>query len=100
MENMKVIILGHAKPFDFKTDAGDQLKGVKISYINAVPSIQPGTKGFLPLQESLDPIALNDIKELPGVYEVTYAMRPGAGNKPVACMASLKFIKPFEIKVS
>lgn len=95
----KVIVLGHSKPYDFANESGERLTGVKVTFINAVPSEQNGCKGFLPLQISLDPLVLNDLKELPGIYEVAYAMKPGKNNAPVATISAFKFVKPFKIEV-
>lgn len=96
----KVIVLGHAKPYDFKTDEGTQLKGVKVSYI-AFEALQgfDGARGHLPIQVNLDPIAVNDLKELPGIYEIGYAFKPGKNNKPEAVVNSLKLIKPLDFKL-
>ena len=95
----KVIVLGHSKPYDFVTDNKERLTGVKVSFINVLPSAGEGVKGNLPLQVSLDPIVLNDLKELPGVYEVSYSLKPGKNNSPVATISSFKFVKSFNISV-
>jgi hypothetical protein len=95
----KVIILGHSKPYDFENESKERLTGVKVTFINATPSEQPGCKGFLPLQLSLDPSILDDLKELPGIYEVSYTMKPGKNNAPVATVSSFKFVKSFNIAV-
>ncbi len=95
----KVIVLGHSKPYDFENESKERLTGVKVTFINSLPSEQNGCKGFLPLQISLDPTVLVDLKELPGVYEVAYAMKPGKNNAPVATISSFKFVKSFKIEV-
>jgi len=95
----KVIVLGHSKPYDFTNETNERLTGVKVTFINGVPSEQPGCVGFLPLQISLDPSVLDELKDLPGIYEVNYAMKPGKNNMPVATISSFKFVKPFVIAV-
>lgn len=95
----RVIVLGHGKPYDFNSDQNERLVGVKISYIEKSPTCGLGVKGYLPLQISLDPLCLNDIKDLPGIYDVDYSMKPGKNNAPVATITSFKFIKPFKIEV-
>ncbi len=93
----RVIILGHGKPYDFKNDLNEQVKGVKISYINQNSCNQVGIKGYTPFQVSLDPIVLNDLKSVPGVYDVEYGMKPGKNNKPEAVVTSFKFVKELEL---
>ena len=95
----KVIVLGHGKPYDFKGTDGNQLKGVKVSYVSDVPlSGLDGAVGFLPIQVNLDPSVLNDIKQVPGLYEIGYAFKPGKNNRPEAVVNSLKLIKAIDIQ--
>lgn len=95
----QVIILGHGRPYDFKNGKNEEVKGVKVSYINTYPSIDGQTRGFLPFQETFDPCVLGDLKEIPGVYDATWAMMPGKDNKPVSKIVALKLVKKYNFEV-
>jgi hypothetical protein len=95
----KIIVLGHSKPYDFLTDNKERLMGAKVTFINSIPNQEDGVRGFLPLQLTVDPLILDDLKELPGIYDVEYTMRPGKNNMPVATISSFKLVKPFKIEL-
>ncbi|MDP4179113.1 MAG: hypothetical protein Q8900_12335 [Bacillota bacterium] len=93
----KVLILGHAKPFNFQTDGGDRLTGVKVSYINAYTSLKAGEEGHTPLQLTLNPLVLQQMVEFPAIYEVEYSMIPGKNNKPEPTISRFQFVKKVDL---
>ncbi len=95
----KVIVLGHSKPYDFKQDNGDRLQGVKISYINSKPSVKDGEVGFTPIQVTVNPSVLGDLKELPGLYDVSFEMVAGRNNKPEIAVTGFDFIKAVDMQL-
>lgn len=95
----KVLVLGHSKPYDFKGSNGEDITGVKVSFINSQPNNEAGVSGYLPMQLTLDPAVLSDFKELPGIYEVAWGLKPGKNSQPVATINSFKFIKVYKIEL-
>ena len=92
----KVIVTGY-KTYSFTNDNGQVLEGVKVSYISSHKSKGQNENGYLPMQSSLNLEALEDFKDIPGLYDVNYQMVPGKGNKPTVVIGGFTFVKPVDL---
>lgn len=93
----KVIVTGY-KTYSFTNEnTGQVLEGVKVSYLSEVKAQGQNESGYLPLQSSLNLDTLHSFKEVPGLYDVSYGMVPGKGNKPTLAINSFTFIKSLDL---
>jgi hypothetical protein len=89
----KVIVTG-LKTYGFTNkETGQFLEGVKVSYLSEERAKGQNENGYLPLQSSLNLSVLESFKEVPGIYNVNYAMVPGKGNKPTLAVTGFEFLK-------
>ncbi len=74
----KGIIL-HVKTYDFDKD-GKNVKGTSVQYItsdNLDPVDNPeGSKGYMPIKESLPYNSFSSFPIVPGIYELEYNVKP------------------------
>lgn len=92
----KVLVTGYKK-YSFTREDGQVLEGVKVSYLSENKAQGIEESGFLPLQSSLNLNTLPSFKEIPGIYDVSYGMVPGKGNKPKLDITGFKFLKSVDL---
>lgn len=83
MEGQKIILLS-AKIYSMKDEQGRLIEGVSCWYYPG-EDLKPydggnGSKGQVPLKASLPVEKAVQIKQVPGIYEMTFKMVPGSNN--------------------
>lgn len=89
----KVLIVG-MKTYSFLKDDKELVEGAKVSYLGEFASTKKNEFGFLPLQVNVNlNIAKEQIKEVPGIYDLSFDMVAGKNNKPELVITGFEFIK-------
>lgn len=90
----KVLVTG-IKTYNFTNkETGEVIQGMKVNFLNALPSTAKNEVGFLPMQSSLALECEKDFKEIPGIYDAKYELVPGKGNKATLAITGFEFVKP------
>lgn len=83
------------QPLNFKSDAGDEIKGLKLSYIEE--SETGDNRGYKPILDFIDgELGLKlekDMVEVPGYYELQFKRVAGKNNKAKTVIVGSAFIK-------
>ena len=95
-----VLVTGYKK-YDFKNNEGEVVKGFKLSYLSEdSDSDGENIKGYLPRQASISDMSLiNELIEVPGVYEMNMKTVVGSNNKEGLKLVGMKLIKPSDFNV-
>lgn len=93
----KCIVLS-SKPYDFVNSKGENIKGVKISYINKKPSSRDGEYGFPPLLVSCsaDVVKGKRLDEVPAIFDLDFEQVTGKNNKPELYLTELEYVSPVD----
>lgn len=77
------------KNYDFiNHETGEHLSGSNVYYLDLLMSdYQEGLKGLAPLKVSCTPRVLEQIKIVPGFYDLNFRQKPGANGKPTLVLA-------------
>lgn len=95
---MQTIVLG-LREYDFVSDSGERVSGVAIHYIaDAVD--EDGTRGYLPMKETITKGLSEEIREVPGLYEFEYEMRPGRNSRPSPLLRRVRYVGPVKLDAS
>lgn len=91
--NNRYYVLG-VRRYNFKDDAGKEIAGVKVFYIDEADIQNTNTtKGNIPLSISSSNLALwNHFTTLPQYYQLEFDIKAGAGNKPVLVLKGAKLL--------
>ncbi len=93
----RVLVLGF-KTYDFKDEkSGKQLSGGKISYITFLRQNQPNCIGNLPIQIKASKEMCDNLKALPGIYDIQYSMVPGKNNVPQLEVSNFNYVGEVEL---
>lgn len=94
-------VLVHAKPYSFQEDNGLLRQGVSIQYLlteNLEPYDEGSEKGYKICKESLNLSEWDNINAVPAVYDFEFKLVPGANNKPVLRVQTVKFSHLLSVK--
>lgn len=86
------VVLG-AKSYDFKNNDGQAVTGIKLTYLDSPESVADfeTTRGYSPLVLSA-PIELwEEVKFVPGIYDIDFRMKPDSKGKPTLQVTNLEF---------
>lgn len=102
MDAMKCVVL-YTKPWDMTDErTGERRTGITVEYVMAdsmFPVVnEDGSKGVRHCKESLDTNKLLKIKEVPGYYNLTFALKPGSKGKPQIKLDDMEYLGPVEGK--
>lgn len=98
---MDFIVLG-AKKYDFVGSKNQNIKGVKIIYLDrpvVESSIAPENeivkeKGYFPITITCEDVRLYDkIEKVPGRYKMDFRMKPDSKGRPQLVLDDLEFIE-------
>lgn len=90
----KYIVIGK-QSYDFKDENGKVIKGSNIFFLDKSDGYgYSGLKtGKIAVTEGL----LKTFTELPGIYDLEFAVKVGAGGKVAATLSSVKLLGPAQI---
>lgn len=95
---MQAIVLG-MREYDFTSDTGERVSGVAIHYITGEIK-EDGTRGYLPMRETITKGLSEEIREVPGLYEFEYEMRPGRNSRPSPVLREVRYVGPAKLDTS
>lgn len=78
-------------------DTNRQVSGVTIQYSDGYSTDDANQRGIFPLSVSAGSEIWNDLRHLPGVYELDFRQRPGKNNRAVLSLVGLKFVEPLSL---
>ena len=82
-----------ARPYDFTNDKNERITGLKLSYVN--PAVkQDGVIGFEPMIASVDANFEEQLRDIPGKYQMDFEVVTGPRNKPVVQLNKIEFVSP------
>lgn len=90
----KFFCLG-VKAYDFKNDQGEQLRGMKVIYLDQ-PEDTPMLKGYLPLMApaAFEVLPAFHAKPFPSIFELSFRQRPDSKTgKPTLTVTKAEFIE-------
>ena len=85
----KFLVVG-LQSFEFKDENGRTIKGNTIYFLDK--SDREGYIGYRTGKISIPDGMLKAFKVLPGIYDLDFSVRVGAGGKTVATIGSVEFI--------
>lgn len=97
MEKVRALVV-FTNPWQVEDDRTHQVKtGIKVHYLMC-ESLQPITnenesKGIRPQEESIPVTQSENIKYVPGYYDLCFSMQPGSKGKPQLKLTSLEFVE-------
>lgn len=97
MEENGIVIF--SKPWDMTDEkTGERRQGISIEYLMC-KDLKPvnnddGSKGVRHCKQSLALDKLPKIKEVPGLYKLTFAMKVGGKGRPEIKLDDIDFIGP------
>lgn len=91
------VLLTSVKPFDFTNTEETRMEGAKISYLGNKPSVKVGETGFPPMQITVKKELLNDIQDIPAIYDAEFEMVSGKNNKPELAITGFKYKKSVDL---
>lgn len=80
------------KKFDFVGSKGDRVQGMQVFYLDDFQNESGNTKGKEIIKISGPVETFHDFSQVPGMYHLNFAMRPGSGGKVTVRVQSAKFI--------
>lgn len=88
------------KAYDFVNGDGERIQGLKLSYINENPSKRENEEGFTPMILNVnDKSILKSLKEVPGIYEMTFDQVTGKNNKPEIVLSEVSFLSETDLSI-
>lgn len=98
---MEVLVLNVGKPYDFTTDAGQQLKGFKVNYSPLAATVAvPEFMGKLIVSKSLSPdfyFAFSH-QNVPGIYEFDFQTGYSATGKLIEVLKGVKYKREVKLE--
>jgi len=91
----KYVVVG-LQSFDFKDENGRTIKGNTIYFLDK--SDREGYIGYRTGKMSIPDGMLKEFKVIPGLYNLDFRVRVGAGGKPVATLCGVEFISEVNIE--
>jgi hypothetical protein len=89
----KYIVIG-VQSYDFKDDNGKSIKGNHVFFLDE--SEQEMFRGFKTGKMSVPDSMVKAFSTLPGVYDIDFSVRVGAGGRVAASINSVGFIAPIK----
>jgi len=86
----------HAKTYDFQSDRGERLSGVKVSYVDQAED-SPTQKGFPVMTITGDISIMNQISNLPGLYNLDFRQKPNSKGQPTLVLQGAAFSNSVDI---
>ena len=100
---MKIIskhLILSKKAYDFTNNDGERVQGLKLSYLNDKPSVRDNEEGFTPMIINInDKSIVKSLKEIPGIYEMTFDQVTGKNNKPEIILSEVSFLSSTDLSV-
>lgn len=88
------------KGYDFVNTEGERIQGLKLSYINENPSKRENEEGFTPMILNVnDKSIVKSLKEVPGIYEMTFDQVTGKNNKPEIVLSDVTFLSETDLSI-
>ena len=91
----KYLVIG-LQSFNFKDENGREIKGNSIYFLDK--SDREGYRGLKTGKISIPDGLVKEFNVLPGLYDLEFSVRIGAGGKTVATVGSVKFISEVNIE--
>lgn len=88
------IVTGY-RPYNFANSDGEKIQGVKVFYLDE--GTDESECGLFPLNISTTYDQLENLKEVPGVYDLDFRQRRDQKGKPVLVLKSIKFIDSLSV---
>lgn len=88
---METVVLLAVSRYDFK-DGDRAIQGVTCQYVSPVPVEEPNKRGLLPMDMPGSLEIYDQVQELPGMYRMEIATRPGPKHRPIPTVVDLQFI--------
>lgn len=81
-----------AKKYSFKEDKTErQVEGMQLFYLDE-PELTENVRGCLPLKSSVMDLKLwPDIKEVPGIYDLDFKLKPDSKGKPSLALVGIQY---------
>lgn len=98
---MEVLVLNVGKPYDFKTDSGDQLKGFKVNYCPLGVTVSESQfMGKLVVSKSLSPEYYSKFsyQNVPGVFDFDFSSGYSPSGKLVEVLKDVKFKRDLKLE--
>ena len=88
-----------AKKYDFKNDAGEQVAGATVQYLDFESGAlnEPNRKGFEPVTIAATTEAFAQFTEVPAYYDLQFRQRAGKNGRPTLALTSAKLLQPFKL---
>lgn len=90
----KYIVSGY-KPYNFVNADGEKVQGVKVFYLDE--GIDENEHGLFPLNISTSYDQLDNLKEVPGLYDLDFKQRRDQKGKPVVVLKSVSFLESLNV---
>ncbi|MDR3289437.1 MAG: hypothetical protein LBT22_08425 [Peptococcaceae bacterium] len=78
-------------------DTGEVIKGNTMHIVDPFDVDDGNRKGCVPLKLTISDKVRENIGELPGLYDIDFGQRPGAGGKPTSYVRNLSFVAPVDL---
>jgi hypothetical protein len=98
MIGMKALVLSVTRYNFTNTETGELIEGMKVSYVDCENPVvaQTNYRGIQRMElGSPDQKNFNTFSQVPGIYDLSYDIVPGAKGKAVVRYKSAKFIKDY-----
>lgn len=91
----------YVRRYNFTDKAtGEQISGVKVSYLDSFPEKSKDSKGMAILTINAPLESWDCFEQVPGQYELDFRQRPDAKGKPVLILRSAEFVGPVHAAAS
>lgn len=91
-----------AKRFDFKNDAGEQVTGSSVTYLDVEGGSinEPNRRGVEPLTIAAPIEVFQQFDQVPGFYSLDFRQRPGKNGRPTLTLVGVKFDRAFSFSAA
>lgn len=91
----KYVVIGK-QSYDFKDENGKAIKGSNIFFLDKSDA-NDGYSGLKTGKIAVTEGLLKAFTEVPGIYDLEFAVKVGAGGKAAATLSSVKLLGPAQI---
>lgn len=88
------IVTGY-RPYDFVNADGEKVQGVKVFYLDE--GTEESEHGLFPLNISTTYDQLQNLQQVPGVYDLDFKQRRDQKGKPILVLKSVKFLESLDV---
>jgi hypothetical protein len=94
---MTPVLVLYVSPYNFKNDAGQQITGLTVEYLDLEQDpnehTRENTKGLTVFKDTMDPEALQHFPTVPGLYELSYRRTRDARGKQAQRVNGARLVK-------